>query len=107
MAHDTHQHHSTENKPKTALNSSFWFVLILAGLFIAAVNFINVMSHDDEGHGNGHDTHETHTPAGHEAATGAEHEAPAAGHDSAAGEHGGDNGHAAPAETAPAHEAGH
>lgn len=29
-------------------------MLVLAGLFIAAVNFVTVMGHDDEGHGGGH-----------------------------------------------------
>lgn len=85
MAHETHEHHSTENKPKTALNSSFWFVVILAGLFIAAVNFINVMSHDEGGHGADHESGETHAPAAHE------------GHETAGEEHhaAGDTQHAA------------
>lgn len=57
MSHDTHQH--TEAKgPKTPLVSAFWFVLVLVFLFIAAVNFVNVMSHD-EGEGHGATTHET------------------------------------------------
>ncbi len=58
--HDT-AHYSTENKPKAALSSAFWFVLILAGLFIAAVNFVAVMGHDDGGHG----AHDAHAPASH------------------------------------------
>lgn len=109
MAHETH--HGTENKSKTALSSSFWFVLILAGLFIAAVNFINVMSHDDGGHGAGHETHETHQPgteaAGHghetEAAHGTEAGHGEAGHTEAADAHHADS--AAPQEAA--HEGSH
>jgi hypothetical protein len=48
MSHETH--HQTDNRPGTSFKSSFWFVIILVGLFIAAVNFVNVMGHDDEGH---------------------------------------------------------
>src|SRR5690242_3574437 len=53
--HSTHHHdsHSSgEIKSKTAFKSSFWFVIILVGLFIAALNFINVMGHSDQGHQN-------------------------------------------------------
>ena len=54
--HGTHHHHEGEHtgeiKSKTAFTSSFWFVLILVGLFIAALNFINVMGHSNEGHEN-------------------------------------------------------
>ncbi len=63
MAHEAHHdtHHQPEDKtPTTSFRSSVWLVIILAGLFVAAVNFINVMGHDDaEGHGGGHGT-ETH-----------------------------------------------
>jgi hypothetical protein len=59
--HSSHHHgdsHSTgEIKSKTAFVSSFWFVLILVGLFIAALNFIEVMGHS-EGHSQGHQNHE-------------------------------------------------
>jgi hypothetical protein len=67
MSHDTHQH--TEAKgPKTPLGSAFWFVLVLVLLFIAAVNFVNVMSHD-EGEGHGAAQHEAVEGGhGHEAA---------------------------------------
>lgn len=65
-AHETHHgdnHHPTEETPATPFRSSFWFVVILAGLFIAAVNFVDVMGHDDgEGHGTGH---ATEAAAGH------------------------------------------
>jgi hypothetical protein len=59
MSHETH--HSTGNPTTTPFKSSFWFVVILVGLFIGAVNFVNVMGHDDEGHGDaGHGA--THAP---------------------------------------------
>ena len=59
MAHETHSDtHQHEKKVSTNFNSSFVFVLIIVGLFIAAVNFVNVMSHDDGGHGGGHGEHD-------------------------------------------------
>ena len=66
MAHDTHHQPAANNGPKTPLGSAFWFVLVLVILFISSVNFVNVMSHDEGGHG-------THAEATHEAA--ASHEA--------------------------------
>jgi hypothetical protein len=74
MSHDTHQHTDAKG-PKTPLGSAFWFVLVLVFLFIAAVNFVNVMSHD-EGEGHGTATHEaaaTGHEATHETAPAAEH----------------------------------
>ena len=59
MAHETH-HHSSDNQPRTAISSSFWFVLILAGLFIAAVNFVRSSSSGHDDHGSGHGAAETH-----------------------------------------------
>jgi hypothetical protein len=66
MAHDTHGSHQTDNKPTTSFQSSFWLVIILAGLFIAAVNFVKIMS-KEEAHGsateqmhNGHSSEGTH-----------------------------------------------
>jgi len=71
MSHETH-HHPQDNKPTTSYNSAFWFVIILVGLFIAAVNFVNVMGHDEEeGHG-GHESTEMH--GSHEAAASQSHE---------------------------------
>jgi len=64
MSHETHQ--STDKKQVTSVKSSFWFVLIIAGLFIAAVNFISAMSHTDEGHGDA--AHTTEAPAHQDAA---------------------------------------
>lgn len=58
MSHDTHN--TSDNKPGSSLTSSVWFMLILAFVFIAAVNFVDVMGHDDGGHGDaGHDDHAT------------------------------------------------
>lgn len=56
MSHETHHH--TDNKPGASYGAAFWFVLILAGLFIGAVNFVNVMSHDEGGHGATHEPKE-------------------------------------------------
>lgn len=62
MSHDIHDDHGhaehaapTVEKSKTALRSSFFLIIILAGLFICAINFINAMSHDaGDGHSAGH-----------------------------------------------------
>ena len=59
-AHGDHHDHGTpgEIKSKTALNSSFWLIIIIAGLFIAAVNFIQVMGSGHEAAAeHGGDTH--------------------------------------------------
>lgn len=62
--HSTHHHHDSDTsggelKSKTAFRSSFWFVLILVGLFIAALNFIEVMGHEGGEHKTaGHQNHE-------------------------------------------------
>jgi hypothetical protein len=66
----THENPNKDNKYGTAFRSSFWFVVILAGLFIAAVNFVDVMGHDEESeHGSGHTTEAVHGGATHEEAT--------------------------------------
>ena len=121
MSHDTHAEHGHDHhednkldKSKTALSSSFWLVVVIAGLFICSLNFMSAMSHSDsEGHAAaGHDTHaaphgeagaahgsaEPHGVTEPEAAT---HGA-ATSHDSAGGAHS-DTAHpAAPAEHAEA-----
>jgi len=65
----THDHNE-EPRSKTSMSASFWFAIILVGLFIAALNFISVMGHDSaEGHG-GHATHEAALPTeGHHEGT--------------------------------------
>lgn len=55
MSHDTHDahghHHEPANdKPVVEFKSAFYFVLILAGLFIASIGFVKSMSHTDDGH---------------------------------------------------------
>jgi len=49
MAHETHTE-GAEKKSVISFRSSFWLVIILALLFIAALNFINVMG-KSEGEG--------------------------------------------------------
>ncbi len=62
MSHETHHHSEPKIKQQAAGKPSFWFSIMLAGLFIAAVNFVNIMGHDEEGHGAaGHGTEEVHT----------------------------------------------
>lgn len=85
--HDTHGHHEVSERTQstTSFRSAFFFVAILAGLFIASVNFVKVMGHDEEGgHGSEHATeHATeHAAPAHEAGTShtIEAETPAAGH---------------------------
>lgn len=61
MSHETP--HNSDNRPSTPFKSSFWFTVILVGLFIAAVNFVNVMGHSEEGHDEqSHGTTDTHHP---------------------------------------------
>ncbi len=77
MGHDTHG--TNENKTIISFKNSFWLVIIIVGLFIAALNFIQDVSSDEgHGHSEGHGTemkaHEGHSGGGHEA----EHAAPPA-----------------------------
>jgi hypothetical protein len=64
MSHEST--HSSENKSlQSAFAPSFWFVLLLAFLFVATVNFVRVMSHDEaDGHGE-HTTEAHHAPEAH------------------------------------------
>ncbi|NCX95285.1 MAG: hypothetical protein EBX41_02545 [Chitinophagia bacterium] len=62
--HDDAQHERA--KSKGSFISSFWLVVILAGLFIAALNFIQVVQNEhSEGEGTHHEA--THHGGGHEA----------------------------------------
>jgi hypothetical protein len=86
MAHQVDDHSTSvaDKRPTVSFGSSFWFVLILVGLFIAAVNFVSSSSGSSEGHG-GHEggaaTHqESHGEHGTEAATGAQHHDSGASH---------------------------
>lgn len=90
MAHEAHHdnHAHTEAKPTTSFRSAYWFVIILVFLFVASVNFVSVMGHDEEaGHGGEHHT-EAAAGHGHEATT---HDAAAA----PAEHHSADSTHAA------------
>lgn len=60
MGHDNHHSTPAETRPTASFRSSFWLVVILAGLFVAAVNFISVMGHDEDA---GHATTEHAAPA--------------------------------------------
>ena len=73
-AHDT-THHGTsdQERSKSSFSASFWIVIILVGLFIAALNFINVMGHDEEGGHGGPATHEAATTPAHEGEADAKH----------------------------------
>ena len=76
MSHDTHDthghHHDTHNdKPVVEFKAAFYFVLILAGLFVAGIGFVKSMS----------GSHETHTEAaGHNEHGAATHEATSEDH---------------------------
>jgi hypothetical protein len=69
MSHDTHEHHheSHNDKPVLEFKSAFYFVIILAGLFIAAIGFVKSMSHDEGGH-DAHGAQHTETTHGHDGA---------------------------------------
>ena len=76
MAHGTHNGENAERtKSQVAFFSSFWLIVILVGVFVAALNFINVMGKGEEGHG-GHEGHEGKAKT--EETMGAKHE----GHES-------------------------
>lgn len=84
MAHEAHHdnHSNADARPTTSFRSAYWFVIVLVFLFVAAVNFVSVMSNDEEA---GHGEHHTEAAAGHEATShdAAAHEAsttPAEGH---------------------------
>lgn len=50
MAHEAHHGAPSEqSKSVVSFKSSFWLVIILVGLFIAALNFIKVMGEGHEG----------------------------------------------------------
>ena len=48
MSHDTNHGQSTENKTIISFKNSFWLVIIIVGLFIAAVNFVKAESGGEE-----------------------------------------------------------
>lgn len=66
MSHDTHGD-TKENKSIISFKNSFWLVIIIAGLFIAALNFVKVESEGgEEGKAEGKETHAVHNPGAHE-----------------------------------------
>jgi hypothetical protein len=77
MSHETHSEgaHGKEFQSTTSMRSSFWLVVILAGLFVAALNFVEIEGKSSEGEG-----HQTEAVEGHEGAATMheEHAAPAA-----------------------------
>jgi len=112
MSHETsHGHQSERAVSKVSFVSSFWLVVIIAGLFVAALNFIQSFSSGHEE--GGHATHEMHSTGGHEgtheathegATEAAGHEATPAAHEEKATEAQPEHGTAAPKEEAK-HEA--
>jgi hypothetical protein len=67
MSHDTHNAHSSDNKTILSFRNSFWLVIILVGLFIAALNFIKAESGNEE-EGKGEAKEKTEMPAASEKA---------------------------------------
>lgn len=64
MSHDTNNTESTSIK--SSYGSSIMFMLLLAFLFISAVNFVEIMSAEGDGHGGEHATKHA-APAHHDA----------------------------------------
>ena len=63
MGHDTNHGHSKENKTIISFKNSFWLVIIIVGLFIAALNFVKAESGSEEGEGKANSEMKA-TPAG-------------------------------------------
>lgn len=67
MSHDTHNHHDNHNdKPEVQFKTGIIFPIMLIALFLASIAFVQSMSHNDSGHGDGHGT--PHKEATHEGA---------------------------------------
>jgi hypothetical protein len=45
----SHENHLKPDRPTVSFRSAFFLILVLGGLFIAAVNFVNVMGSHDTG----------------------------------------------------------
>jgi len=58
MGHDTNHGHSSENKTIISFKNSFWLVVVLVGLFVAALNFVQAESGAEEGKGEAKETTE-------------------------------------------------
>jgi hypothetical protein len=99
MSHDhsTAAHHDAPNsepQSKTGLSSAFWLILVVAGLFVASLNFMQAMGgHEDGNTNDAHGGHKTIVPPSREATsngtlsgeTGAGKPAENVQHDAAAG----------------------
>ena len=59
-AHESHEQSSDTIKTRSPFSAAFWFTIVLVGLFIASLNFINAM---------GHGEHEKEVPATKEASS--------------------------------------
>lgn len=57
MEHDTN--HEEENKPVLVTKSAVAFGFLIVGGLIAAINFVQVMGHSEDGHGVAHEAHAT------------------------------------------------
>jgi hypothetical protein len=53
MSQDTHNEHHKENKTIISFKSAFWLVVIVVGLFVAALNFVKAESGPGEEKGEG------------------------------------------------------
>lgn len=85
MAHETNHEtsHNTEKKSKISMSAAFWFVLILAGLFVAATNFVKIESNSSEEEHATEQHHEGAATEEHAATTTEEHGATPATTDTA------------------------
>lgn len=63
MSHDTNHGQSGEKQTIISFRNSFWLVVIIVGLFIAALNFIKAESGGEEGEGKGKETTEMKSEA--------------------------------------------
>lgn len=63
MDHGTHSHQPKENKTIIPFKNGFWLVIIIVGLFIASLNFIQAEQGGEEGEGK----EKTEMKGGHEA----------------------------------------
>jgi hypothetical protein len=78
MSHDTHGH-SKENQSIISFKNSFWLVVIIVGLFVAALNFVKAESGSEEDEGTKENTEmKATTPEQKEATPAAAETKPAA-----------------------------
>ncbi len=63
MSDSTNHGNSKENKTIISFKNSFWLVIIVVGLFVAALNFIQAESGGEEGKGEVKENKEMTAPA--------------------------------------------